>query len=31
MTRTIHIVGAGLVGPLMAIYLAKKGFLVELH
>ncbi len=31
MTRTIHVVGAGLVGPLMAIYLAKKGFTVELH
>lgn len=31
MTRTIHVVGAGLVGPLMAIYLAKKGFNVELH
>lgn len=31
MTRTVHVVGAGLVGPLMAIYLAKKGFHVELH
>ncbi len=31
MTRTVHVVGAGLVGPLMAIYLAKKGFNVELH
>jgi kynurenine 3-monooxygenase len=31
MTRTIHVVGAGLVGPLMAIYFAKKGFNVELH
>lgn len=30
MTK-IHVVGAGLVGPLMAIYLAKKGFDVELH
>ncbi|HYD19017.1 MAG TPA: NAD(P)/FAD-dependent oxidoreductase [Patescibacteria group bacterium] len=31
MTKTVHIVGAGLVGPLMAIYLAKKGFDVQLH
>lgn len=31
MSRTIHIAGAGLVGPLMAIYLAKKGFRVELY
>lgn len=30
MSRTVHIAGAGLVGPLMAIYLAKKGFNVEL-
>lgn len=27
----IHVVGAGLVGPLMAVYLAKKGFKVTLH
>ncbi len=27
---TVHIVGSGLVGPLMAIYLAKKGFRVHL-
>ncbi|TAL38098.1 MAG: FAD-dependent monooxygenase [Alphaproteobacteria bacterium] len=31
MTKAVHIVGAGLVGPLMAIYLAKKGFEVRLH
>jgi kynurenine 3-monooxygenase len=27
----VHIVGAGLVGPLLAVYLARKGFSVELH
>ena len=27
----VHIVGAGLVGPLMAIYLARKGLSVALH
>lgn len=31
MTQKIHIVGGGLVGPLMAVYLAKKGFAVEIH
>ena len=31
MAKTVDIVGAGLVGPLMAIYLAKKGFDVNLH
>ncbi len=31
MTEKVHVVGAGLVGPLMAIYLAKKGFDVTLH
>jgi kynurenine 3-monooxygenase len=31
MAKTVDIVGAGLVGPLMAIYLAKKGFDVRLH
>ncbi len=29
--QTIHIVGGGLVGPLAAIYLARKGFQIELH
>ena len=28
---TVHIVGGGLVGPLMAVYLAKKGFDIALH
>ena len=28
---TVHIVGGGLVGPLMAVYLAKKGFNIEMH
>lgn len=28
---TVHIIGGGLVGPLMAVYLAKKGFKVDLH
>ncbi|MBI1216108.1 MAG: kynurenine 3-monooxygenase [Alphaproteobacteria bacterium] len=28
--RKIHVLGAGLVGPLMAVYLARKGFQVEL-
>lgn len=28
---TIHIIGGGLVGPLMAVYLAKKGFDIKLH
>jgi len=27
---TVHIIGGGLVGPLMAVYLAKKGFSVEM-
>ena len=31
MGGKIDIVGAGLVGPLMAIYLARKGFKVALH
>jgi kynurenine 3-monooxygenase len=31
MTQPVHIVGAGLVGPLMAVYLARKGFNVTLH
>lgn len=31
MSRKIHVVGAGLVGPLMSIYLAKKGFDVTLY
>lgn len=31
MSRKVHVVGAGLVGPLMAIYLAKKGFDVTLY
>lgn len=31
MSRKIHIVGAGLTGPLMSIYLAKKGFDVTLY
>lgn len=31
MTQKIHIVGGGLVGPLMAVYLARKGFSVEMH
>lgn len=30
MTEKIHIIGGGLVGPLMAIYLSQKGFQVEL-
>lgn len=30
MTCAVHVVGAGLVGPLMAIFLAKKGFNVTL-
>src|SRR5438874_2422297 len=29
--QKIHIVGGGLVGPLMAVYLARKGFAVEMH
>ena len=28
---TVHIVGGGLVGPLMAVYLARKGFDIALH
>lgn len=28
--QKIHIVGGGLVGPLMAVYLAQKGFTVEM-
>src|SRR5262249_3215831 len=28
---TVHIIGGGLVGPLMAVYLAKKGFNIELY
>ena len=28
---TVHIIGGGLVGPLMAVYLAKKGFSIEMH
>ena len=28
---TVHIVGGGLVGPLMAVYLVKKGFSVEMY
>jgi kynurenine 3-monooxygenase len=28
---TVHIIGGGLVGPLMAVYLAKKGFSVEMY
>ncbi len=28
---TVHVVGGGLVGPLMAVYLAQKGFDVALH
>ncbi len=31
MTQKIHIIGGGLVGPLMAVYLARKGFAVEMH
>jgi kynurenine 3-monooxygenase len=31
MSRKIHVIGAGLVGPLMSIYLAKKGFDVTLY
>lgn len=31
MTQRVHIVGGGLVGPLMAVYLARKGFNVALH
>ena len=31
MTKTIHIVGSGLVGPLAAIYCARKGYNVELY
>ena len=31
MAKKVHIVGAGLVGPLIAIYLARKGFSVALH
>ena len=31
MAEKVDIVGAGLVGPLMAIYLARKGFRVSLH
>jgi kynurenine 3-monooxygenase len=31
MTQKVDIVGAGLVGPLMAIYLARKKFKVALH
>jgi kynurenine 3-monooxygenase len=31
VAKKVHIVGAGLVGPLMAIYLARKGFSVALH
>src|SRR5207253_1419978 len=30
MSRKVHVIGAGLVGPLMSIYLAKKGFEVTL-
>lgn len=30
-TQTIHVVGGGLVGPLTAIFLARKGFQVELY
>jgi kynurenine 3-monooxygenase len=28
---TVHIIGGGLVGPLMAVYLAKKGFNIEMY
>lgn len=28
---TVHIIGGGLVGPLMAVYLARKGFNVEIY
>ena len=31
MSSKIHIVGGGLVGPLAALFLAKKGFQVELY
>ncbi len=31
MAQPVHIIGAGLVGPLMAVYLARKGFDVTLH
>lgn len=31
MTKKIHVVGAGLVGPLMSIFLAKKGLDVTLY
>jgi kynurenine 3-monooxygenase len=31
MSDKVHIVGGGLVGPLMAVYLARKGFAVEMH
>ncbi|MDE1152432.1 MAG: NAD(P)/FAD-dependent oxidoreductase [Micavibrio sp.] len=31
MSQTIDIIGAGLTGPLMAIYLSRKGFKVRLH
>ena len=29
--KKIHIIGAGLAGPLMATYLAKRGYLVEMY
>src|SRR4051812_10762551 len=28
---TVHIIGGGLVGPLMAVYLARKGFDISLY
>lgn len=31
MSKTIHIVGSGLVGPLAAIYCARQGYNVELY
>lgn len=31
MSRNIHVVGAGLVGSLASIYLAKKGYQVDLY
>lgn len=30
-TQTVHIVGSGLVGSLLSVFLAKKGFQVELY